>query len=516
MNKNLFDTKTSSVPLTVVKNNAGGAAYNFDTEHTLAQLCMTGTFHNTYYVAASDQLAQVLDLARKCSPEFVAKLAVHARKEGFMKDSPAVLLAHLSTVNTVLFKRVFPLVADNLKMVRNFVNVMRSGTVGRKSLGSAPKKMIQNFLTNTPVGILFRDGVGNDPSLKDLIRMVHPRPKSNVQKNFFAYVLGNEYDESMIDPEILAFEKFKINPVGNPPAVNFQMLSNIRMNQDQWIHLAKEMSWHTLRMNLNTLERNGVFNKGKMIEEIGNRLADEEVIRRVKVFPFQIYNTMRNTTVHSLTGYLSTALNHSLKNVPAFNGRTAVFVDVSGSMGASALGEVSYTRTSAPVSCRNVAGLFAAAIKVKNPSAMIAPFHTSVVADYISKLDRCTSVSEMSRTIDTAPGGGTDCSIGLEYLLNKGDYSFDNVIIISDNESWVGSLDNKSKTWKNWLKYKAKNPNAKLVCMDIAPNRTTQVLDGKDVLNIGGFSDQMFTVIEKFTKNTDAAHWVKTINNTEI
>lgn len=72
--------------------------------------------------------------------DFVAKTAIYARERGHMKDMPALLLASLATRDVAVFARAFPRVVDNGKMLRNVV-ILRSGQVGRKSLGSRPKKL---------------------------------------------------------------------------------------------------------------------------------------------------------------------------------------------------------------------------------------------------------------------------------------------------------------------------------------------------------------------------------------
>ncbi len=69
-------------------------------------------------------------------PLFLAKTAVYAAEAGSMKDMPAVLLALLSTLEGDGFVRAFPRVVRNGKMLRTFVQVMRSGAIGRSSLGT--------------------------------------------------------------------------------------------------------------------------------------------------------------------------------------------------------------------------------------------------------------------------------------------------------------------------------------------------------------------------------------------
>ena len=57
-----------------------------------------------------------------------------------------VLCAILATRDVELLAEIFPRVIDNGKMVRNFVQIMRSGVTGRKSLGSAPKRLVRQWL----------------------------------------------------------------------------------------------------------------------------------------------------------------------------------------------------------------------------------------------------------------------------------------------------------------------------------------------------------------------------------
>src|SRR5574341_334009 len=111
-----------------------------------------------------EQLAKVLELCAEVDAEFIAKTAVFCRERGFMKDMPALLCAVLSVKDRELLARVFPRVIDNAKMLRNFVQIMRSGAVGRKSLGSAPKRLVREWLDARDPATLFKANVGQDPS----------------------------------------------------------------------------------------------------------------------------------------------------------------------------------------------------------------------------------------------------------------------------------------------------------------------------------------------------------------
>ena len=68
-----------------------------------------------------------------------------------------------------------------------------------------------------------------------------------------------------------------------------------------------------------------------------------------------------------------------------------------------------------------------------------------------------------------------------------------------------------------WNKFKSRNAGAKLVCIDIQPNASTQANERADILNIGGFSDQVFNLISEFEHgNLNKEHWVGVIEKVEV
>ena len=135
-NKSLFQSTIGKLlPKAAAHNREGSPAYAYEPRHKLAQLAMTGTLSQTFYADAHQHLDEVLAAAAQVSPRFLAQAAIYARQKGHMKDMPALLLAALSMRDPVLLTRAFPRVIDNGRMLRTFVQILRSGAVGRKSLG---------------------------------------------------------------------------------------------------------------------------------------------------------------------------------------------------------------------------------------------------------------------------------------------------------------------------------------------------------------------------------------------
>ena len=510
-NKTLFKSSRGKLaPKTDTTNKAGGKAYKFPDEHVLAQAAMTGCMGNTFYASAKSQLDDVLNVIEKVPPEFVAKTALYARQNGFMKDMPTVLLAWLSK-HPGLFKQTYPKVVDGMKMLRNFVQVIRSGAVGRKSMGTSPRNMVRKTLDMYSDQGLFVNSVGQNPSLPDIIKMVHPKPNSDARKELYAYLIGKPWNPEKINPAVVEYENFKATKEGKTPDVPFQMLSTLKLEPKHWREIAVHSSWHTLRMNLNKFGREGVFKDKGITEGLANRLCDPNEIKRAKVFPYQImmaFNSVDENVPRKIQDALQDAMEIALVNVPKMTGNVFLFPDVSGSMSSPITGARGYG--SSKVRCIDVAAMFSAALAKVNPQANIIPFESDVVP---LKLNTRDSVMTMAQKMASVGGGGTNASAALRFI-NQRNLSVDMVVYVSDNESWIDSrpswgYHNSSGIMSEWSVLKTKNPKARMVCIDLTPNQSTQAPDREDILNVGGFSDSVFKVIDLFAKDElNGAHWV--------
>lgn len=92
----------------------------------------------------------------------------------------------------------------------------------------------------------------------------------------------------------------------------------------------------------------------------------------------------------------------------------------------------------------------------------------------------------------------------------------DLVVIVSDNESWVdANRRGATQTMREWEAIRRRNPQAKLVCIDIQPYGTTQAVSRADILNVGGFSDAVFDTIARFVSG-ETRDWVSIVNQVEV
>jgi len=167
------------------------------------------------------------------------------------------------------------------------------------------------------------------------------------------------------------------------------------------------------------------------------------------------------------------------------------------------------------VRCVDIAALMTAAILRQNPEAEILPFEDRVVK---VKLNPRDSVMTNAEKLAAIGGGGTNCSAPLK-SLNAARAVGDMVIFISDNQSWVDARFGGQSTalMREWNEFQQRNPTAKLVCLDIQPYPTSQAYDRAEVLNVGGFSDQVFQLIADFAANKlHPEHWAGLIEQVSL
>jgi 60 kDa SS-A/Ro ribonucleoprotein len=521
MNPNLFSSKDAarrSAPASNTTNDAGGRAYARTDEAALALYALTGTFNGTFYASAETHLDRVTELCSKVDPKFLAQLAVYARTNGHMKDVPAYLVAMLAKRDVTLCSAAFGRVIDNGKMLRNFAQIIRSGTVGRKSFGSRPKALISSWLVDRPAAAVFRQSTGDKPSLADIVKMVHPKPKNDEQRAFFGWLLGKkEVAFDKLPDVVRAFEAYKTFPGGELPDIPFEMLTNLATTKEAWTAIARRASWTQLRMNLNTFERHGVFEDERVVGELAAKLSNPDEVRRAKVFPYQLFSAFKFASA-SMPAQLKIALQQAMEvaceNVPVLAGKIIVMPDASSSMQDPVTGHRGSATTA--MRCIDVAALVTAAIMRKNPLARAVPFGDRVLPEDSIDFNPMDSIVTNAQKLAAISLGGTDCSLPLK-AINWHKLDVDLAIFVSDNESWIETSHHRgTAVMQEWLALKQRCPKAKLACIDLTPNKTAQVT-GDDILCVGGFSDNVFGILSSFYNGeNDGTALVKAIKEVPI
>src|SRR5262245_6271036 len=170
------------------------------------------------------------------------------------------------------------------------------------------------------------------------------------------------------------------------------------------------MGAQALRMNLNTLLRHGVLADEEMVEYVAGRIADPEEVRRSRQFPYQFFAAYLNAgeeVAPAIRRALESAAQTACGNVPVLPGPVVIGLDVSGSMGSPVTGSRGRGQPS-KMRCVDVAALFAAAVRDRNPDSVVIPFDTQV---HHAEITAGQSILSLAERLSGYGGGGTDCSL---------------------------------------------------------------------------------------------------------
>jgi 60 kDa SS-A/Ro ribonucleoprotein len=416
--------------------------------------------------------------------------------------------------------------------------MVRSGQFGRTSLSSSLQRAFQQWLNEASVGKLLSASIGQDPSLRDILRMARPTPADNSRRALFGWLTDKEVakwapaTEADLPEQVQTLVAYRAAESAEAQALiagnlslRWDLLADAAKGPLVWKAIARQMGPQALRMNLNTLLRHEVLGadqtQREMVDYVAGRIADADEIRRSRQFPYQFLAAYLNAAQelpHQIKAALHRAAEIACGNVPELPGPVVIGLDTSGSMSSPATGNRGRGATSA-MRCVDVAALFAAAILRRNPDSVVIPFDTQA---YDVRIDPADSILSLSERLAKYGGGGTDCSIPLSEANTKfSKRPFAGCVLVSDNESWVGAgRYGSTGVMTEWKKFVANQQQLgvaapKLVSIDIQPYASTQAPERDDILNIGGFSDAVFNVVASYLSD-NAARFVAEVEAVKL
>lgn len=436
-------------------NASGYLSFRRSWREQYCQLLLTNTMSNTFYIG-EEELAKASKKSHEAAadedPFFMAKAIVYARAKGFMRLQPIYGLVVLSGVSPNLFERIFPLVIRTAADLSDFLMLMKAA--GRGQGGRVVKRVCADFLNRlNEYAVLKYNGQGRGFSLSDMVRVIHPKPVSAIQSALFAYSRGLVAAEDLPQElsQFRAYEALKMAKTEGE-AVRFIKLGRlphnivtgtVKMTSGIWEALLKDMPLFALIRHLSVLERHGLVEKHR--EWLQERVADKEAIKRAMILPQRYVEAYRYINTHWLKDALRLGVEKSVTSIPDIKGKTAIFLDRSGSME----GKILMT-----------AATFAFSLYKKTcGDCLFMLFNTKLYDPKPSLYDSIISQAERIEAL-----GGTDTSVGIRHLLeNK--IAVDNIIIITDEEQNAGSSFNIQLS-----DYRRKiNSDAKVIIVNVSP-----------------------------------------------
>lgn len=503
MKFNIFTKKENGVI-----NHQGAKAYTLTPELELYSAVVTAGLSDTFYEKADTRLARIQDLMLKNDPEFVAKLAIYARTEMYMRSIPMVLaveLAKLNSGNGLVAKTVNGVVqrADEITEILAYYQ-MANGRSGVKKLNKLSKQVQKGLSESFNRFDEYQFAKYNreaDIKLRDALFIVHPKAKDEAQQAVFNRIAADTLAVPYTwETELSALGQLKYESE-KAKAAAFKA---------KWEELidSNKLGYMALMRNLRNILEAKVSDAH--IRKVCAYLSDETAVAKSKQLPFRFLAAYREVKILSsedvtmVLNALEDAVVASVKNLKGFDEETRVLIacDVSGSM-------------QKPVSAKSKVLLFDIGLMLgmlmqsKCKRVVTGMFGDRWKVINMPNRGVLNNVQEYYRR-EGEVGYATNGHLVIDDLLAR-NVVMDKVMLFTDCQMWNTKADG-STFEKSWKAYKAIAPNARLYLFDLAGYGSTPVSVQKDdVCLIAGWSDKVFDVLQAIENGENAVEKIKQV-----
>lgn len=483
----------------------GGVGVKLKPEYELIGLLATG-LEGKFYEKESDREKRLFQLAAevgKKDPLLLAKMLVYARVVIGQRS-----VTHVGAVAAAKVLSGTP-IASKLFTKRS-KKENKGGLIYRlddmfeilayyylrnqdKPLPNSIKKGFKSALENADEYELAKyQAKGKEISLVDVVNLVHPHPSIKMQDTFKKLMNGelkqfNTAEDKNTKAGQVVAAKVKSGTITKEEAE----IELTQAKADNWKDLIENgtIGYFALLRNLRnitTTTTDDVFNAAL------NILTNEKKVRESLVFPHQIdiaFETLLNegpTFKGNRKNALLTAVNAAYElAIPNLReifqtGKTAVVVDVSGSMTSSAYLAGKRINSSAI----EKAALVAATL-VKGIGADLYEFDNNCRALNYNPIDSINSIKQ--HILKNATGGGTN----FQSIFGALKDGYDRVFVISDEQGADSLIGNG-----NYSKYITRNGRPYIYSVNMCGYSTTMFKESDKVIRLFGYSKDIYEQVK--------------------
>jgi 60 kDa SS-A/Ro ribonucleoprotein len=481
----LTQARKSHKDLTV--NRAGGESYTLDARLSLVTLLASSFAMQQYYSSAGEQVERIGQLVETLvesgDARFAAKAALYSRNELGMRTTSHVLAAELARL------------VKGQRWTKHFYH-----KVARRPDDVCEILAYYIVTHGKPIPNSLKRGLGQALAGYDAYRLGKYR-RANAE---FSLVDAVNLCRPPHTPQLAALVNGTLEAPDTWEVGLTQAGGDEEAKSQVWAELLREgkLGYFALLRNL----RNICQQAPEVLDLALEQLVDSERIRRSLVMPFRFYTAaqqlMADGVPNKVIAALATALEHSVANVPVFEGNTLVVIDRSGSMD-SALGGSQHTQLA------EAAALFGVTLAKRNPDGVeVMIFGNTAVYVPLNLNDSVVSLTEYvgkrlnfgggyrgGATWDSV-GHGTNFHAALE-LANK---RYERIVYLSDMQGWVGY-----NAPTGTLRQYEQRHNAKpyIYSVDMAGYGTSMFPDER-IFTLAGFSEKLFDVMAMLEQDKQA------------
>ncbi len=481
--------QTAQQSKTTVRNYEGEKAFTGDKYlnlylRTATQMVMTDKFYGDKNEQYQEWIGAVRDMA-KSDPEFLLRLAAYTRNQMKLRTAPMAILVEALLQNKGN-QKVYDMVrkygwkviqrADEFaEIIAYYISVkgqIGTGTPKANSLPKTLKTLINNMLLSdkfTEYNIIKNDKNNSSIKLRDVLRITHPHPKDDKTSEFFRKIVKQE---SFAD---IADETWE------------GIISKEGSSTESWTKASTVMPIFATVRNLRNLLDNDVI-----LTEVITKLQNPETVKKSRMLPFRFYQAYNEVKSRNLQ--LDVALEESIRlatlnNIPHFDGVTAVFVDVSGSM-------TSNLNNKSKMSYMEIGALFGAVMRKSHKDILLFGFDDQI---YPINTNMSDSIFYTMNKILQHNGGATYADKCIKMLIDGG-IKVDRILFFSDQQNYSSSYySTTGATIQQLLQlYRTViNPNTVLYDIDLSGYGTVS-FDPNNPKNVimAGWSERIFDLMQ--------------------
>ena len=449
-------------------NRAGGEAYIQNPKLELVSLLLTSFVKDKFYESESEQLQRLKNLVFSISDKkFVAKAAIYARTKFGMRSITHALAGEL--VNTVKKEQwVKEAVAKIVYRPDDMTEILsyHMSNYGKPIPNNLKKGLALALEKFDAYRLAKYRGEGKAIKLVDIVNIAHPVPADDERAKLYKDLLtGN-----LKAPDTW---EVKLTQAGQK-AESEEEKAEFKKEAWKELILEKKIGYFALLRNL----RNILEQAPEYIDQAIEMLTDEKLIKKSLVMPFRFQTAITeiqkvdfDKTRDVLMGLIK-AMDISLSNVPVFDGKTLVVLDVSGSMGGKPI---------------EIGSLFASALYRTN-NADFMMFDNDARFANLNPTDSIYSISIAIQNMAT--GGGTN----FHSIFQTANKPYDRIIILSDMQGWIG-YDSPVATYNEYRN--RHNANPFIYSFDLNGYGDMQFdSNNPKILCIAGFSEKVLNLMQ--------------------
>ncbi|MEO7141826.1 MAG: TROVE domain-containing protein [Ferruginibacter sp.] len=468
----------------------------------------TAALSDQFYEKATDKLQRLRELIAKNEATFVAKLAVYAREQMYLRTVPLVLaveLAKQQTGNDVVGKLTNRVVqrADEITELLAYYALANERTDVKK-LNRLSKQLQKGLAAAFNKFDEYQFAKYNRDAaikLKDALFLVHPKAKDEAQQALFDKIVKDDLQAPYTwEVELSALGQLKYDTVELKK-------SAVTAKWEELIFSNKLGYMATMRNLRNILEAEV---SKEVLNKVCDFIANEKAVANSKQLPFRFLAAYRELKelkygrVSKVMDALEQAVLYSAANNAGYDEDTKLVIaaDVSGSM-------------QKPISAKSKVLLYdiglmlAMLLQSRCENAITGMFGDSWKVINVPKKNVLSNVQEFYRR-EGEVGYSTNGYLVLKDLIQRNKV-VDKVMLFTDCQLW-NSNNTAESIATLWKQYKKIAPAAKLYLFDLAGYGNVPLnVQRDDVFLIAGWSDKIFNVLKAVEDGGNAIKMIDAI-----